>query len=58
MAMNLAVVCEEKLASRADHASWEVLEKRMRPCTTSLDVDMMAERIAASCWCHAVYSGL
>jgi hypothetical protein len=49
MAMNLAVDCEEKLAASTDQASWAVVEKRISHCTGSVDVDMMAEMMAASC---------
>jgi hypothetical protein len=47
--MDRAVDCDAKLASRVLHASCEEEAKRMSPWISSVEVDMIAESIAASC---------
>jgi hypothetical protein len=49
---------EGKLDARVVQASCAVEQKSTMPCTDSVEVDMMADKIAASCWCHAVKAGL
>jgi hypothetical protein len=47
--MYRAVDCDEKLAARVVQASCADAANMIKPCTASVDVEMIAERIVASC---------
>jgi hypothetical protein len=47
--MYRAVDCEAKLEAIVDHASCAVEQKTIMPWTASVEVDMIAVKMAASC---------